>query len=107
MSADMRRITQDYRAALLRFLPRRDEAALHTGYEIGRAALADGVSVLDLVRIHHDVLTEVLRESTASDRADTTTTAGDFFVQVLAPYDMAFRVRPDHSGGGRRRASTT
>jgi hypothetical protein len=97
MSADLGRITQDYRAALLRFLPRQDEAALHTGYEIGRGALAHDVSVLDLARIHHDVLTEVLRESRPSDRADAATTAGEFFVQVLAPYDMAFQGR-DQTG---------
>lgn len=34
--ADVRR---DYRAAFLRYLPRRDEAALHAGYELGRAAV--------------------------------------------------------------------
>ena len=41
---------RDYRAAFLRYLPRRDEAALHSGYELGRSAVAEGVSLLELAR---------------------------------------------------------
>jgi hypothetical protein len=58
---DMQR---DYRAAFLRYLPRHDEAALHSGYLIGRNAVANGVSMLELVCVHHDVLLEVLRGHT-------------------------------------------
>ena len=57
---------RDYRAAFLRYLPRRDEVALNAGYELGRAGLlAREVSMLDVAHVHHDVLVEVLRASPA------------------------------------------
>ena len=45
-------LARDYRAAFLRYLPRQAEAAAHSGYELGRSAVADGVSILELVRVH-------------------------------------------------------
>ena len=84
-------LSRDYRAAFLRYLPRRDEAALHTGYELGRAAVADGVSLLELVRIHHEVLLEVLQDSRPEDLADVATAASEFLVEVLAVHEMAQR----------------
>ena len=35
MKPSLDTLTRDYRAAFLRYLPRREEAALHTGYELG------------------------------------------------------------------------
>ena len=43
-------LTRDYRAAFLRYLPRREEAPLAPRYEIGRAAFIDGLSMLELAR---------------------------------------------------------
>ena len=54
--ADLRR---DYRTSFLRYLVRRDEAPLHTGYVLGRTAVAEGMSILDLAQLHHEVLIEV------------------------------------------------
>ena len=75
---------RDYRVAFLRYLPRREEAALHRGYELGRAAVADGVSMLDWSAVHHDVLLEVLRQTPAEDAAEVATAASEFLVEVLA-----------------------
>jgi hypothetical protein len=89
---DMQR---DYRAAFLRYLPRHDEAALHSGYLIGRNAVANGVSMLELVCVHHDVLLEVLRDTPAVDLADVAGGASQFLVEVLATFDMAQRALLD------------
>jgi hypothetical protein len=90
--ADVRR---DYRAAFLRYLPRGDEAALHAGYEIGRAAVADALSLLDLAQIHHQVFLEVLKDTAPDDLSRVATAASEFFLEVLATYDMATRgLRP-------------
>jgi hypothetical protein len=62
-------LTRDYRVALLRYLPRGDEAASSVGYEIGRDAVMRGVGLLELVRIHQEIVAEVLvasRPSSAS-----------------------------------------
>jgi hypothetical protein len=84
-------ITRDYRTAFLRYLPRREEAPLNCGYELGRSAVADGVSVLELARVHHEVLLEALRETRPEDLTQVATAASEFFLEVLATYDMTQR----------------
>jgi hypothetical protein len=84
-------VARDYRVAFLRYLPRREEAALHSGYELGRAAVANGLSILELAQIHHEVLLEILRDGPAEDLTSVATAASEFFLEVLATYDMAQR----------------
>jgi len=84
-------LERDYRAAFLRYLPRRDEAALHTGYELGRRAMTNGLSILDLAQVHHQVFLEVLRDTKPEDLAQVASAASEFFVEVLATYHMTQR----------------
>jgi Phosphoserine phosphatase RsbU, N-terminal domain len=84
-------IERTYRTGFLRYLSRRDEAPLTSGYELGRSAVAAGVSVLDLARIHHEVFLEVLRDTSPEDLTGVATAASEFFLEVLATYDMAQR----------------
>ena len=84
-------VRRDYRAAFLRYLPRREEAALHIGYQLGRSAVTDGLSILDLAQVHHDVFLEVLQDSHGDDLTGVATAASEFFLEVLATYDMAQR----------------
>jgi hypothetical protein len=84
-------LTRNYRTAFLAYLVRREEAALLRGYELGRAAVADGLSLLDLARIHHEVLLEVLRETPADELAGVATAAAEFLMEVLATQEMARR----------------
>jgi hypothetical protein len=84
-------LERNYRAAFLRYLPSQDEAALHVGYQIGRAAVGDGLSILDLAQVHHQVFAEVLTDTPADDLARVTAAASDFFLHVLATYDLAQR----------------
>ena len=90
-------LLRDYRAAFLRHLACREESALATGYEIGRGALAGGLSLLDVVRAHHDVLSEVLRDSPPDECPLVADAASDFLLEVLGSYDMAQRglLRPE------------
>ena len=84
-------LTRNYRTAFLAYLSRREEAALHRGYEIGRSAVAEGLSLLDLVRVHHEVLLEVLRETPTEELAGVATAAAEFLMEVLATPEMARR----------------
>jgi Phosphoserine phosphatase RsbU, N-terminal domain len=86
-------LARDYRAAFLRHLARRDESGLHAGYELGRSALGGDVSLLDLVRVHHDVLVLVLRDTPADEVPSVAEAASDFLLEVLASYDMSRRPR--------------
>ncbi len=84
-------LARDYRAAFLRYLPRREEAALHTAYQLGRAAVAGGGSILELAQVHHDVFLEVLRDTRGEDVIRVATAASEFFLEALATYDMTQR----------------
>ena len=86
---------RDYRAAFLRYLPRREEAPLHRGYQLGRTAVEQRVSILELARLHHEVLLQVLHETPPDDLAEVAGAASQFFLEVLAPYDMAQRALLD------------
>ena len=85
------RLRRNYRAAFLRYLPNQDEAALDAGYQIGRSAVTDGLTILDLAQVHHDILREVLRNSSQEELDGVTATAADFLVEVLATYEMTRR----------------
>jgi len=87
----LERLRRNYRAAFLRYLQNRDEAALDAGYQIGRSAVVDGLTILDLVQVHHDVLREVLRTGSPEELDGLTATAADFLVEVLATYEMTRR----------------
>jgi hypothetical protein len=84
-------LTRDYRVAFLLYLPRREESALHRGYELGRKAVADGVSILELARVHHEIFLEVLRETPSEELPQIATAASEFLIEVLATFDMAQR----------------
>jgi Phosphoserine phosphatase RsbU, N-terminal domain len=87
----LERLRRNYRAAFLRYLPNRDEGALDAGYQIGRSAVVDGLTILDLAHVHHDILREVLRTSSLEELDGVTATAADFLVEVLATYEMTRR----------------
>jgi hypothetical protein len=84
-------LTRDYRVAFLQYLPRREEAALARGYELGRTAVTEGRSILELARIHHEILLEALRETPPDEVGQVATAASEFFLEVLATFDMAQR----------------
>ena len=93
-------LLRDYRAALLRHLSRR-ETSRAAGYELGRAALGAEVGLLEVVRVHHVVLADVLRDEPADGVDAVAAAASEFLLEVLASYDMvqrAFR-RGTPSGG--------
>jgi Phosphoserine phosphatase RsbU, N-terminal domain len=92
---DLEALTRNYRITFLRYLPRHDEAALTQAYDLGRQAVAAGVSLLDILNIHHIVLAEILRE-TPDEGAETMRTAAAFFAEVVAPYDMVQRAFLDN-----------
>lgn len=92
---DLRR---DHRAALLRHLGHRQESSLHAGYELGRKALAAGISLLEVVRVHHEVLVEVLRTTRPDEVEAVTEAASDFLLEVVASFDMSQRRSPGGRG---------
>src|SRR3954469_12145548 len=73
-----------YRDALRRHVDRPSERSLHDAYELGRRALAHGMSLLDLIGIHHSLRDHVLASpSERLERADS------FLQEGLASFEIA------------------
>ena len=89
LTSEQERLQRDYRPAFLRYLSRRDESARHAGYVLGRTAVAQGQSMLELVEAHHVTLLEVLPD--ARDPQEVlamSTAASEFLAEVLAAFSM-------------------
>jgi len=88
-------LARDYRTGFLRYLPRRSEAAMTAGYDLGRRAASGEANLLDLIRVHHQIVTEVLERQPAPPTAEVLDAACEFLSEVLSTFDMAHRVRHD------------
>jgi len=84
-------LTRDYRAAFLRYVAQRSEAALTLGYQLGRESVVRGAGLLELVQVHHQVLAEVLTDTPPEDSADLASAASEFLLEVVSTFDMAHR----------------
>jgi hypothetical protein len=84
-------LQRDYRAGFLQYLRGREEVGLHSGYKLGRNAVTEGLSILELARVHHEILLEVLEDTRPDELAAVAAAASDFFLEVLATFDMAQR----------------
>jgi uncharacterized protein (DUF1684 family) len=84
-------LERNYRVAFLRYLPRREEAPLHAAYEIGRSAVVQRITILDLAQLHHEVFLDVIQNTPEAELVGVTTAASEFFLEVLATYDMTQR----------------
>jgi signal transduction histidine kinase len=81
--------TEQYRVALHAYMAGGGEAALRSAHRIGRAALADGAGLLDVVILHHAALERV--PATQANRSSGDRISGNFLAESLAPFEMAFR----------------
>ena len=89
---ELRRLRQDYAAAFLGYLTRRDETGLRAAYELGRRAVSHPVGLLNLVHVHHEVLMEILHTARTSDEVqDVGDAAAAFLVEALTSFQMTQR----------------
>lgn len=90
-TAGVEALRRDYRIAFLRYLPRCDETALALAYDIGRSAVADGTSLLVLTQVHHEVLRDVVADSSPDEVEHVIDRAAEFVAEVLASAEMMQR----------------
>lgn len=96
-----------YLSAVESYLEGGGEPALQRAYEIGRAALAQGVGLLELARIHHTCLETLLgRATSVQGRATALAGAADLFAECISPYEMTYRGFRDANLALRRFNST-
>src|SRR5579872_620679 len=79
-------------AALRNYLAEKNERALHQAYELGRKTIADGLGVIDMAKIHEDVLLALLPKSnTTKESVQVARGAGTFLTESLSPFEMTHR----------------
>src|SRR3954471_17111390 len=81
-----------YAEAFREWLEHRDERELGTAYSLGREAVSERLSVLDLAEAHHEAAREALRdEPDPTRRAELLDAAGVFFNEALSTFEIAHR----------------
>jgi Phosphoserine phosphatase RsbU, N-terminal domain len=86
------RFRRDYAPAFLQYLSEGGEPGRRAAYELGRRAISERLSLLDLARTHHTVLLEVLKtHRTAHELEHIARAASEFLVEALAVFEMTQR----------------
>ncbi|GAA2150595.1 phosphoserine phosphatase RsbU-like protein [Humibacillus xanthopallidus] len=79
---------QDHLTTLLRFLPRRDEAARAAAYDLGRRAFTSGISLIEVCRTHEDAVLAVMRDCPGPEQLAVASAGADLLLDLVAAYDM-------------------
>ena len=86
------RFRRDYAPAFLQYLSEGGEPGRRAAYELGRRAISKRLSILDLARIHHTVLLEVLKtHRTPHELEHIAQAASEFLIEALAVFEMTQR----------------
>jgi len=78
-----------YESALQSFLERSNEAALEEAYELGRRALKQEVSLIEMVTLHCDAFNHATAQMPEiGDAQALVKPSGRFLIEALTPYEM-------------------
>jgi hypothetical protein len=80
-----------YEFGFRRYVRAPSEQGLQTAYELGRNAVVQQCSLLDLVIAHHAALLAELRRSPGVDPQGIIDAAADFLLETLSAYEMQSR----------------
>jgi signal transduction histidine kinase len=83
---------EEYRSAFGEYAQRGGEAALGRAYELGRRAINEKKSLMEIASLHHQALHGMLADAQGAVRHQKLLTAAtDFLTEILSPYEMAHR----------------
>jgi len=83
---------EEYRAALYKYAAHGGEAALGRAYELGRRAIAEKKSLMEIASLHHQALHGMLSDAGEPARGkEVLAAAADFLAEILSPFEMAQR----------------
>jgi transcriptional regulator with GAF, ATPase, and Fis domain len=92
MTANRADFVQRYRDGFDAYLRDRDEHALNRAYELGRSAVAEDLSVLDLAVAHQELILDRVRTSSDSTgRDDLIRAAGEFLLESVSAFEVLQR----------------
>jgi PAS domain S-box-containing protein len=85
-------LTRRYALTLGKYLVEEREKRLEEAYDLGRSAIAGGLGVLDMARIHLEACEKCLRgKNTIKARREIAKREGNFFLQSLSPFEATHR----------------
>jgi signal transduction histidine kinase len=85
-------LEDEYRSSLREYAAGRGEPALRRAYELGRLALAERKSLVEIASLHHQAVLALVRGAKSEKRRDELFQAGaEFLAECLSPYEMAHR----------------
>jgi light-regulated signal transduction histidine kinase (bacteriophytochrome) len=91
MKANLEVLSRRYEDAINAYLADAGEATLSFAYELGRAMLADGVGLLELITVHHRALEALVVAAPSPQRASLVLASSEFLRELLSPFEMTFR----------------
>jgi signal transduction histidine kinase len=82
----------EYRSSLREYAAGGGEPALGKAYELGRRALAEQKSLVEMASLHHQAVLSLVRDAESEkQREELLRSSGEFFAECLSPYEMAHR----------------
>jgi signal transduction histidine kinase len=92
-----------YVVALEDYLRQRDESCLHRAYELGRSAVREGRSILEMIELHQKAsLQAVSRSKSSAESAHVLEASAAFLTEAMSPYEMTNRAYGEANAALRR-----
>ena len=91
MRRKLSKLAPQYQSALQKFLSQGPRASLRKARELGRQAIALGLEMLDLARIHERTLIVLIADYSAGARNGLIKRAGAFFAEAITPIEDTHR----------------
>jgi signal transduction histidine kinase len=83
---------EEYRSALSAYAQRGGEVALGRAYELGRRAMAEKKSLIEIASLHHQTIHGMLVNAQGGAHLEESlASASEFLAETLSPYEMAHR----------------
>ncbi|MGB7284467.1 MAG: ATP-binding protein [Candidatus Acidiferrum sp.] len=85
-------LAQEYRTSLRAYVNEGGEAGLGRAYELGRRALGEQKSLVEMAALHHQAVLDLVRGA-ANEKylSELVRSSGEFLGECLSPYEMAHR----------------
>src|SRR5712692_4491435 len=82
----------EYRSSLREYAAGGGEPALGRAYELGRRALTEQKSLVEMASLHHQAVLALVRDAESGKRREELLrSGGEFLAECLSPYEMAHR----------------
>ncbi len=82
----------EYRSSLREYTAGGGEPALGRAYELGRRALTEQKSLVEMASLHHQAVVDLVRdEESEKRRQELLQSSAEFLAECLSPYEMAHR----------------